>query len=146
MKKRTLYIIAAVAATAFIFANSLKTAAVSDASSNTVIEYLECILTFLNIKIPPEKLVFPIRKAAHFTEFFIQGALLTGCFKGKYQGRIINILFFGLLTACTDEFIQSFVPGRGSLVSDVFIDFAGTCTATLFMGLFKMRRKKKHVK
>lgn len=145
MKKRRFYIVAACAATAFIFSNSLKTASVSTESSNTVIKYLEYILVFFGINIQSAKLVHPIRKAAHFTEFFVQGALLSGCFGGKYKSRIVYILFSGLLTACTDELIQSFVPGRGSMVSDVFIDFAGTCAAALIMGILYLRRNGKDV-
>lgn len=145
MKKRFFYM-AAVAATAFIFSNSLKTAAVSDQSSNVIVEYVQMLLLKFGTEIEAGMLVYPVRKAAHVTEFLVQSLCLSGCFKGKYKDRIIYILFFGLITACTDELIQSFVPGRGSLVSDVFIDFAGTAIVCAVAGIMYVRRKKRHVR
>lgn len=146
MKKKFIYIIGALAATAFIFSNSLKTATVSDASSNVIVEYVKMILMKIGLGIDSARLVYPVRKTAHVTEFLLQGMFISGCFGGKYKGRIIYILFFGLLTACVDELIQSFVPGRGSLVSDVFIDFAGTSAAAVIAGMLHMRRKKRYVR
>lgn len=145
MKKRIFYIAAAFAATAFIFSNSLKTASVSEQSSNVIVEYLRMILLKFGADMDADCLVYPVRKAAHVTEFVLQSICLSGCFKGKYKSRIIYILFFGLITACTDELIQSFVPGRGSLVSDVFIDFAGTVLGCSVMGIICTRRKR-HVR
>lgn len=46
---------------------------------------------------------------------------------------IIYILFICLFYAVTDEFHQSFIPGRTSLVSDILVDFMG---AMIGLGLF----------
>ncbi|MFT8348172.1 VanZ family protein [Clostridium saccharoperbutylacetonicum] len=77
-----------------------------------------------------------IRKNAHGFMYMILGVLVSNAFfiynqRGKTS--IIHIMFICLLYAVTDEFHQSFVPGRTSLVSDVLVDLAG---AIIGMALF----------
>lgn len=142
MKKRLPFITAAVLATLFIFGNSLQNAEVSSASSGRFVSVLENILGFFKIAAAEDMLVYAVRKSAHMTEFAFQAVLLAGCFEKEYRHRIIYVLFFGLLTACTDEFIQLFSPGRAAMVQDVFIDFAGTALGTVCAGIiYKLRRK-----
>ena len=72
-----------------------------------------------------------LRKIAHFTEFALLGMCLTWrC--GMLEKRKIMALGFGFGTACVDESIQLFVPGRGPAVRDVLID---TCGVAAGMGL-----------
>lgn len=69
-----------------------------------------------------------LRKLAHFSEFACFGALLAWrcAMTGGYgKSLITQTLLGGLLTACADETIQRFVPGRGSSLLDVWIDFSG---------------------
>ncbi|MDO5140406.1 MAG: VanZ family protein [Eubacteriales bacterium] len=47
-------------------------------------------------------------------------------------------VFFGLLTALTDETIQLFVEGRSGQITDVWIDFAGVCFGTAAAILCKL--------
>ena len=75
------------------------------------------------------KLDFMVRKNAHAFEYIVLAVLVSASFfafdkKGKQY--LIYILFSCLFFAVTDEFHQSFVPGRTSLVSDVLIDFCGS--------------------
>lgn len=75
-----------------------------------------------------------IRKLAHFCEFALLGLLLCRSFSAfgvKNFAATGYILFLGLLTAVIDEYIQSFSPGRGSMVKDVLLDFAGVFCAWL---------------
>lgn len=69
-----------------------------------------------------DKLEFPVRKAAHMTEYFIL-ALCVSLPLYVYGVRgIWLILLAGLISvgfACTDEFHQSFVDGRGPSKRDV---------------------------
>ena len=62
------------------------------------------------------------------------------------RGRdaIIYILFISLFYAVTDEFHQLFVEGRGSLVSDVLIDFGGSLVGlgSYYLFKFKLLNKK----
>lgn len=91
-----------------------------------------------------------IRKLAHFCEY----AILSGAIgfhlsvlkkKGKWLFFIPSIL--AALYSVTDEFHQTFVPGRSGQIRDVLIDTSGAVAgALLFMlafALFSKRRKKK---
>ena len=75
-----------------------------------------------------------IRKLAHFLEFALLGLLLCRSFSAfgvKNFTATGYILFLGLLAAVVDEYIQSFSPGRGSMVKDVLLDFSGVFCAWL---------------
>lgn len=75
-----------------------------------------------------------IRKLAHFCEFALLGLLLCQSFKAfsmKNWTATGYIFFLGLLAAVVDEYIQSFSPGRGSMVKDVLLDFSGVFCAWL---------------
>ncbi|MDD6735020.1 MAG: VanZ family protein [Clostridiales bacterium] len=142
MKRKIPYIIAALLATLMIFSNSLQTAEVSSASSGRIVTLVSGLLSKAGIEAENQMLVVIVRKSAHIAEFTLQGILIALCFAMPYKRRIIYILFLGLLTACADEYIQLFSPGRGSLVQDVFIDFAGTIIGTVIAGI-SCRLKKK---
>ena len=76
-----------------------------------------------------EEIDLIIRKNAHAFEYcmlavFVANFLFLFGMKGK--NALIYIMFICLFYAVTDEFHQMFVLGRGSLVSDVLIDFAGS--------------------
>lgn len=77
---------------------------------------------------------FIVRKTAHFTEYFILFVLAYRTIKLYYKDKksIILAIVFVFIYACSDEFHQSFVPGRGPSFRDVLIDtsggvFAGIC-------------------
>lgn len=74
-----------------------------------------------------------IRKLAHFTAFAFMGAfssvaMLTYTYKRRI--KVTVPLIIGLLYATTDELHQAFVPGRGPMVLDVFLDFFGCLCGT----------------
>ena len=76
-----------------------------------------------------------IRKSAHFVEYFILASLFSRWLKTKsvkWIEMMIYPLFFVLVIAVGDEFIQSFV-GRGSNVRDVLIDFSGGILAVIIL-------------
>ena len=78
---------------------------------------------------------FFIRKSAHFVEYFILASLFSHWLNTKSFNsieKIIYPLFFVLVIAVGDEFIQSFV-GRGSNVRDVLIDFSGGILAVVIL-------------
>lgn len=142
MKKRLPFIVATVLATLFIFNNSLQTAEVSSSGSGVIVKFLENIFSWFKIYIDADTITLFVRKSAHIAEFTLQSILLANCFEMQYKRRVIYILFFGLLTACTDEYIQLFSSGRASMVGDIFIDFLGTVIGTLIAGIsYKFRRK-----
>jgi len=79
---------------------------------------------------------FIVRKAAHFTEYFILYILLYRAMNTKKNADIkifIGAILVVFLYACSDEFHQAFVPGRVCAFRDVLVDTCGGLTAFLFM-------------
>lgn len=79
---------------------------------------------------------FIVRKAAHFTEYFILYILLYRAINTKKNASIkvfIGVLLIVFLYACSDELHQAFVPGRGPAFRDVLVDTCGGLTAFLII-------------
>jgi VanZ family protein len=77
---------------------------------------------------------FVLRKCAHVTEFAIFTTLLMRALRGTkhawpWRRSAIVAGVFALLYAMSDEFHQSFVPGRGPSPIDVMIDGVGILLA-----------------
>ena len=144
MKKQTFFIIAAILITLFIWGNSMIPAHYSNMESNLVLSPVKKIANaHSGITELPKIIVVFTRKSAHILEFALQGFLLAGCFSGIFKKRIIYVLFFGLMTACIDEFIQLFPDGRAAMIQDVFFDFAGTVLGLLvFFFIYKLNQKR----
>ncbi len=93
-----------------------------------------------------------VRKAAHFSEFFILGflsALYLKTFeKPKPFLKAVLAFVFCALYAMSDELHQYFVPGRACRAFDVLIDSGGALLAIIIILIFsrtggskKMRKK-----
>ena len=120
---------------AFIWGNSMQSRAVSGGMSGSLKTWLEQLLH-------TEISEFLLRKAAHFLEFAVLGILLTGTFHGARNFTLAKPMLFAVLTAMTDETIQSFTPGRNCALSDVWLDAAGALTGAVLLWLiFKLRKK-----
>ena len=112
----------------FIFSNSMQTASVSSDASGLVLGLLQRVLRRMGYPGLAARLTdHMVRKAAHFCEYALEGFLLQ--LGVRLFSRKLRFLswpaLLGLLTALTDETIQRFYAGRGSSVTDVWIDFAG---------------------
>lgn len=83
-----------------------------------------------------------LRKAAHFTEYAILGALSFCAFRFSSKYHLPTVLLCGMAAALTDETIQLFVPGRSGQVSDVWLDFVGYLCAALVCLLVGQRKRK----
>ncbi len=123
-----------------IFTNSMQTAQISEQMSGGI---LHAVYPFISKILPISEnlLSFIIRKSAHITEFAVLSVfvMLTLFEMKKLPHRAsIYTMFAGLLTACADEQIQFFVPGRSCEVRDVLVDFAGV--------ILGIREKKKSFK
>ena len=73
-----------------------------------------------------------LRKVAHFTEFTSLGLCLSWLMAMLQKHKALPLLF-GFLTACVDETIQSFVPGRNPSPVDVAIDTSGVLTGMILL-------------
>jgi VanZ family protein len=77
-----------------------------------------------------------MRKSAHFFAYLILGFLVSHALKNEasaasaWKRRGISLASC-ILYAISDEFHQLFVPGRGPLVKDVFIDGSGAALGIL---------------
>ena len=98
-----------------------------------IVGMIEAIFPWLDIQ--PELFHTLIRKSAHFFAYFVLGILTLNalCRSGTNAKRAYFLAFtISVLYAASDEFHQSFVPGRGPAIRDVLIDSAGAA-AGLFV-------------
>lgn len=89
-----------------------------------------------------------IRKNAHAFMYMILALLVSSLifiFNKRGKDAIVYILFMCLFYAVLDEFHQSFVLGRTSLVSDVLVDFGGALIGLTFFYLVYYKIYKRYV-
>ena len=87
-----------------------------------------------------------VRKNAHGFLYMTLAVLVSSTlfsFRKKGKDAIVYILFICQFYAVTDEFHQSFVPGRTSMVSDVLVDLLG---AIIGIAIFYLYYYKVHMK
>lgn len=81
----------------------------------------------------------PVRKLAHMTEYFILAICVSFPLYVYGLRGFWLFIFAGLVCvafACTDEFHQSFVAGRGPSKRDVLIDSLGALIGIVLVQLF----------
>ena len=80
-----------------------------------------------------------VRKAAHMTEYFVLFLLCHRLLKWYRPERKMwgYALLICILYAASDEFHQSFVPGRGASIVDVGIDTSGALLAVAVQQLWR---------
>ncbi len=89
-----------------------------------------------------------IRKTAHFLSYTALGiftCLFSLSFLSKKRTHFLRSLALCVLYAASDEWHQSFVPGRGPSVSDVLLDSTGAVCGiffVLFAADFWLKRNK----
>ncbi|CCJ32809.1 VanZ family protein [Caloramator australicus] len=86
---------------------------------------------------------FIVRKMAHFTEYFIFYLLLFNALIDDFifnKSLLISIIIT-FIYSVSDEFHQSFVPGRSPTYKDVLIDTAGGLVCMIFIYLWNLIRK-----
>lgn len=92
--------------------------------SNFILRYLKDLLEVVGLD---------VRKVAHFTIYMSLGISLTLSREKKNVRTFAEVVAFVFLYACSDEFHQSFVPGRGPSFKDVIIDTCGGVTGALLV-------------
>ncbi len=107
-----------------------------------------------------ESMQFWVRKAAHITEYFLLTLSIyfplrvwffqhkaTGSFKTFLRTFLFPTFLLSIICAVSDEFHQSFVPGRCGTPVDVLIDSIGIligCMLLMFSHLRKNTKTDKH--
>lgn len=114
-----------------IFSFSLQSADESSELSGGIVAWIVSLIC-------PEDFVYAallehfIRKAAHFTEYFILGWLLSLTIRETNCSKIILTPWcIGTVVACCDEAIQLFSDGRAGRLADVLLDSTGVLVAVL---------------
>ena len=143
MKKiiiRMIFMLLLLTTFAIIFKFSSQIAEESDGVSNGVLRKIIDIFPYTKglseeIKIKMVEHGNPIiRKLAHFSVYALIGvwimAFMSTFDMRLYKKWIISMLV-GIVYAASDEFHQSFVPGRGPSIVDVGIDSLGVLTGIL---------------
>lgn len=109
----------------------------SDKASNGVIEKIIYTVQIISghefndneLEIISNYLVFPIRKLAHFSIYFVLGILfynLLILYKIDIQSIFKLSILFCIIYACSDEIHQLFIVGRSGSLRDVLIDALGS--------------------
>lgn len=132
LKSKYIFIVLTAVCIAFIWYHSGLDGYESSLESQEVLSVINNILAFFGI--PSDVSEFVLRKAAHFLEFSGLGFLLTMDVYLWSKNMFKNIYispFIGILSACIDETIQIYSPGRSSKIADVWVDFAGVLAATI---------------
>lgn len=124
----------------FIWGNS----ALNAAASSAISDFFSKLLGLVPQDAPEGSHL--LRKLAHFTEFAALGWLiiwLCGMLgKGGFSA-LQSALLFCMLTACADESIQLFRPGRSGSIRDVWIDTAGALAgAALLLLIHRLVQRK----
>lgn len=88
---------------------------------------------------------FIVRKCAHFTAYFILYMFLYNALRKSlsFKKALWLSMLGAFLYACSDEFHQSFVPGRGPAIRDVMIDSAGALLGLSIVYLKNLKRPNK---
>lgn len=124
-----------------IFLLSNESADGSQARSDTIVE----LSRSLGLSGSAEVRSTAIRKSAHVVAYMVLGGLVVWALAGhrRVTLKVIggSVIIAGLF-AVSDEFHQSFVPGRSAEVRDVLIDTAGATVGAGIVGYISMRRQK----
>ena len=128
----------------FIFSND--TAKESDKVSNSVVDntiYTACKIVSkkCNKKELRDRFGYPVRKLAHFTEYFILGILMIFTLRAYNINPVYVPIIICFLYACTDEIHQMFVKDRTASIIDVLIDTLGSTSSILLLFYFYFTNK-----
>lgn len=129
---RWIFLLLAVAVTAFIWQQSTVPAPQSEEISDTVRDVVVDAVGGETTAVGSFVDRF-VRKIAHFVEFSLLGLCIGAYFWRRYTPSSLALCYAaGAFVAAADETIQIFT-GRGASVLDVLLDFSGFLTATLLL-------------
>ncbi len=120
-------------------------------SDNTAV-IAEPFLHWLFPRLTPDAIDFIhhiIRKCGHLTEYFILGLLVLRAIRAGRPGLRLAwaLAVIGIVAAyaSSDEFHQSFVPGRTASIYDVMLDTTGGALSQVAVALYGLRyRRREH--
>ena len=140
--KRIIFLIILLLTCIVIFKFSSQNGIESSSVSRKVTEYFVELVSRIKVMNEGTKMMYItrlepyVRKLAHFSIYMVVGFSIMGFFctfdmRNKY--KLLWSLLIGITYAITDEYHQSFIPGRSPRVFDVCIDTFG-----VLIGIFVM--------
>lgn len=146
-KNAVIFTVITLAITVFIFVNSLQNGEESAKQSDFFVKIITPILSFFGIDADIHTIGVIVRKAAHFTEYFVLCACASVVFHTKDNKKWLFIPpIYCLAVAFTDEFVmQMITEGRAPQITDVLIDFSGALVGFLVVMLVKRNKEVKKI-
>lgn len=132
---RIIWIIITCLFTGVIWYHSSMPAEESHELSEWAVQLINFLGPYVEDIFPSGDVEHSVRKLAHFLEFAVLSYCVTHSFAiNRISNRTSSgyILFYCLLVAVVDEYIQFFSPGRSCMVNDVLLDFSGSLCVFLF--------------
>lgn len=154
MKKMIIYILL-ILWMSLIFFFSHQPAVDSDKVSGGIIDKIIHIVEIISshefndneLEVISNYLIFPVRKLAHFTLYFVLGILfynVVGLYNIDNKKILYISLLFCIIYACSDEIHQLFVLGRSGELRDVLIDTLGSILGILIVKNIKRKNSNYH--
>ncbi|MDF2557732.1 MAG: metallophosphoesterase [Bacillales bacterium] len=142
-KKKLFWWVATLSLMIGIFIFSSQPSGTSSSYSGAIIEKIvKPILQILHIKYR-EVLHTIVRKIAHFTFYGLLSISIYNLLQSyKTKNTVLLTLLVCFLYACSDEFHQTFVPGRSGEFRDVCIDLSGCLTGVILLSTIKKKKNK----
>ena len=153
VKRAILYILLLlILSTIFIFSgeNGQKSNNTSDAFTGSIIDKVSNI-TNKEISDNKKKDIiintrFIVRKAAHFSIYFILGIIVYLILSTYNINKVLIIsIIICFILGCLDEFHQVFIAGRTARFYDCIIDTLGSSTGIIILDICNRIRKKKQI-
>lgn len=152
MKKIIIYILL-ILWMILIFSFSHQPAVDSDKISNSVIDKIIHTVEIISnhefnddeLEVISNYLIFPVRKLAHFTLYFVLGILFYNVvclYNIDIKKALLISILFCIIYACSDEIHQLFILGRSGELRDVLIDTLGSILGIFIVKNIKRRKSK----
>lgn len=95
----------------------------------TIINIIEKVAP--NLEVEFDAFDYFVRKNAHFFAYLILGLLVANAMRNGQANRSFAAISLCVLYALSDEFHQTFIPGRAGQWMDILIDSAGSVFGVL---------------
>lgn len=145
--RKDIAIILTIAWMAIIFYLSHQPAETSSELSGTLLQLLLTVTSIMPFSFDFDFVHFLIRKSAHFIAYFILGFLVfhtTRLFIKRNLLTVIIAFIISILYAISDEYHQTFIPGRSGEVRDVLLDSFGSFTGIIvYITIFYLMKRQR---
>lgn len=123
----------------FIYYNGLQDAESSTQASSAVVEVTRDVLDSVNIEVEEDELSSLVRSLAHVIQYLTLGVLSTLLLISLK--RSFRFLFVSGIVMISDEFLQTFAPGRAFELSDIGLNMLGFSIGVTVIYVLYLGRK-----